>query len=198
MKNVGFALGLGALLLVSLSFSSPLLNKDSVKHDSKVNWITFEEAIELSKTEPRKIMIDLYTEWCGWCKRMDEDTFEDEDIANYLNAYYYNVKFDAEYKDDIVFNGRTYKFIKNGRRGYHELAAELANGRLSFPTTVFLDEKHRKIQPIPGYKDAVLFEQIITYFGGDMHKKMPWEKYQRVYKTKKKESEPIDALPVKH
>jgi len=142
-------------------------------------------------------MIDLYTEWCGWCKRMDKDTFEDEDIADYLNEHYYSVKFDAEYKKDIVYNGKTYKFIQNGRRGYHELAAELANGRLSFPTTVFMDEQQRLIQPLPGYKDPVLFEQIITYFGEDMHKKMPWEKYQRTYKKKGNDA-PIEAMPVKH
>lgn len=198
MKKVGIAFGFGALIFLSLSFVNPIQNSTVIGSASKVQWVTFEEAIELSKTEPRKIMVDLYTEWCGWCKRMDHDTFEDEDIANYLNAYYYNVRFDAEYKEDIIFNGKTYKFIKNGRRGYHELAAELANGRLSFPTTVFLDEKQRLIQPIPGYKDRFLFEQIITYFGQDMHKKMPWDKYQRLYQKKDKKEEPIDVMPVKH
>ena len=197
MKNVGIALGFGALLLTALSFTNTVANANLANKTSKVQWMSFEEAVEKSKTEPRKLMIDLYTEWCGWCKRMDSDTFEDDFIAEYLNAHYYPVKFDAEYKEDIVFNGKTYKFIKNGRRGYHELAAELANGRLSFPTTVFLDEKQRLIQPLPGYKDPVVFEQIITYFGDDMHKTMPWEKYQRTYKKKVIE-QPIEAVPVKH
>lgn len=197
MKNVGIALGFGALIITALSFTYPVANVNLVNKEAKVQWISFEEAVEKSKTEPRKIMIDLYTDWCGWCKRMDKDTFEDEDVADYLNDHYYNVKFDAEYKEDIIFNGKTYVYVKNGRRGYHELAAELANGRLSFPTTVFLDEKQRLIQPLPGYKDPVVFEQIITYFGEDMHKKMPWEKYQRTYK-KKLNSEPIEALPVRN
>ena len=197
MKNVGIALGFGALLFTALSFTNTVSKVALASEDAKVHWMSFEEALEKSKTEPRKMMIDLYTDWCGWCKRMDKDTFEDDDIADYLNANYYPVKFDAEYKEDIVFNGRTFKFVKNGRRGYHELAAELANGRLSFPTTVFLDEKQRLIQPLPGYKDPVVFEQIITYFGDDMHKKMPWEKYQRTYKKKMKQ-ETINAMPVKH
>ncbi|MFT4759258.1 MAG: thioredoxin-related protein [Paraglaciecola sp.] len=197
MKNVGIALGFGALIFTALSFTNSVSKMDLATKDPKVQWMSFEEAVKKSQTAPRKIMIDLYTNWCGWCKRMDKDTFEDEDVANYLNENYYNVKFDAEYKEDIIFNGQTYKYVKNGRRGYHELAAELANGRLSFPTTVFLDEKQRLIQPLPGYKEPDVFEQIITYFGEDMHKKMPWEKYQRTYK-KKLNLEPIEATPVKN
>lgn len=197
MKNIGIALGFGALILTTFSFTNTVSKITLATKDSKVHWISFEDAVKKSQTKPRKIMIDLYTEWCGWCKRMDKDTFEDEDVADYLNTHYYNVKFDAEYKEDILFNGKTYSYIKNGRRGYHELAAELANGRLSFPTTVFLDEKQRPIQPLPGYKAPDIFEQIITYFGEDMHKKMPWEKYQRTYK-KKMNTEPIEAMPVRH
>ena len=198
MKTIGVAFGFLVLIFSALSFTETFSPRPAaVSEGTAIKWMSFEEAVEKSKTNPKKIFIDLYTEWCGWCKRMDHDTFSDEDIANYLNKNYYSVKFDAEFKGDIVYNGKTYKFVQNGRRGYHELAAALANGRLSFPTTVFLDEQTRLIQAIPGYKDPLMFEQIITYFGDDMHKKMPWEKYQRTYK-KKLNSAPIDAVPVKH
>mgnify|MGYP000055673286 CR=1 FL=1 len=99
---------------------------------------------------------------------------------------YYAIKFDAEFKEDIIFKDKTYKFVNSGRRGYHQLAAEITNGRLSFPTLVFLDEEMNLIQPIPGFKDTLVFEQIVTYFANDMHKRQPWSAYQRNYKRDSK------------
>ncbi|TNE47279.1 MAG: DUF255 domain-containing protein [Bacteroidetes bacterium] len=147
----------------------------------EIEWMTIEEALERSKTEKRKIFIDVFTEWCGWCKRMDQSTFVDPSVAQYLNENYYPVKFDAEQQDEISFNNKTYRFRKNGARGYHELAAELLNNRLSFPTVVFLDENMHVIQPIPGYLEAQKLETILNYFGTDSHKTTPWETYERKF-----------------
>lgn len=149
--------------------------------NAQVQWMTVEEALEKSKTEKRKIFVDVFTDWCGWCKRMDETTFSDPAVAQYLNDNYYPVKFNAEQQDDIVFNNKTYSFRKNGARGYHELAAELLNSRLSFPTVVFMDEGLQVIQPIPGYLEALKLEAILNYFGTDSHKTTPWETYERKF-----------------
>jgi len=147
----------------------------------KVNWMTLEQALEKTKTEKRKIFVDVYTDWCGWCKRMDSTTFVNPAVANYLNEHYYPVKFNAEQQQDVTLNGKTYKFKKSGMRGHHELAAEWLNNRLSFPTTVFLDENQQLIQPIPGYQDATKMEAIANYFGGNNHKKTPWEAYEKSF-----------------
>ncbi len=150
-----------------------------------VNWMTLEQALEKSKTEKRKIFLDLYTDWCGWCKHMDSTTFVDATVAKYLNEHFYPVKFNAEQEKDIVFKDKTYKFKKNGSRGYHELAALWLNNRLSFPTVVFLDESQQLIQPVPGYQDAAKMEAIINYFGSDSHKKTPWESYEKNFSNKR-------------
>jgi len=147
----------------------------------KVQWMSLEEAQEKAKTEKRKIFIDVFTDWCGWCKRMDESTFVDPEIAKYLNDNYYPVKLNAEQQQDINFNNKTYHFRKNGARGYHELAAELLNNRLSFPTVVFLDESLNLIQSIPTYLEAPKLEAILNYFGTDSHKTTPWETYEKKY-----------------
>ncbi|MDX1910376.1 MAG: DUF255 domain-containing protein, partial [Saprospiraceae bacterium] len=138
-----------------------------------VNWMTLEQALEKSKTDKRKIFVDMYTDWCGWCKHMDSTTFIHPAVAKYLNEHFYPVKFNAEQERDIVFKDKTYHFKKNGARGYHELAALWLNNRLSFPTVVFLDENQQLIQPVPGYQDAAKMEAIINYFGSDSHKKTP-------------------------
>lgn len=147
----------------------------------KVQWMTLEEATEKAKTEKRKIFIDVFTDWCGWCKRMDESTFVDPEVAEYLNDNYYPVKLNAEQQEDINFNNKTYHFRKNGARGYHELAAELLNNRLSFPTVVFLDESMNVIQAIPTYLEAPKLETILNYFGTDSHKTTPWETYEKKF-----------------
>jgi len=148
----------------------------------KIEWLTFEEAMEKQKTEPRKIFMDVYTEWCGWCKKMDASTFADKDVIEVLNDKYYAVKFDAEQKEDIEFKGKTYKFVSGGRRGSHELAKLFLNGRMGYPTSVFLDEQLEVIQPIPGYLDATKMDMILNYFGTDAYQKMPWDTYEKQYK----------------
>lgn len=146
----------------------------------QVKWMSWEEAVEKSKTEERKIFVDIFTQWCAWCKKMDKETFSNPYVANYLNEKFYPVKLDAQQQNDILFKNETYRFINRGNRNsYHELAAMIMNGRLSYPTIVFLDEKAEVIQSIPGYRDAFEFELFITYFGENHHKQMPWSNYKR-------------------
>ena len=140
--------------------------------NSPVKWMTFEQALERSKTEKRKIFIDVYTDWCGWCKVMDKNTFTDPHVAKILNEKFYPVKFNAEQTEDVVFAGNTFKFVPNGRSGYHQLAAALLNNQLSYPTVVFLDEDFRMIQPLPGYQKAPDFHKIIQFIGEDHWRKM--------------------------
>lgn len=161
--------------------AAPTLKQE--KPQIQVQWMTLEEALEKSKTEKRKIFIDVFTDWCGWCKRMDESTFVNPEVAQYLNDNYYAVKFNAEQQEDVIFNNKTYHFKKNGARGYHELAAEWLNNRLSFPTVVFLDESMNLIQPIPGYLEAPKLETILNYFGTDSHRTTPWETYEKKFGT---------------
>ncbi len=155
---------------------------------SPVKWMSFEEALEKSKTEKRKIFVDVYTDWCGWCKVMDKNTFSEPEVAKMLNEKFYPVKFDAEQTKDIEFAGRTFKFIPSGNKGVHELAAALLNNQLSYPTVVFLDEEFRMIQPLPGYQKAPEFHRIISFIGEDHFKKMKWAEYQSVYKSPYPES----------
>lgn len=184
MKILGVTL-LAMVLLNTFTLPNETQSKiaTSFQEDTThINWMTWEEAMLLSESEPRKILLDVYTEWCYWCKRMDESTFQDTSIAAYVNEHFYPVKFDAEQKQDIEFKGKVYKFIKSGKKGFHELAAVLLNGRLSFPTLVFLDQEHNVIQSIVGYKTPGQFEKIATYFAGDHFKKTPWSTFKKNFK----------------
>lgn len=149
----------------------------------EVNWLTFEEAVELNSKEPRKIMIDVFTDWCSWCKVMDKNTFSHSVIAEYLNKTYYPVKFNAEQKEEVKFNEKIYKFVAQGARGYHELAAALLSGQMSYPSVVFLDEQVRIIHVQKGYVKAEPFDEIIKFIGGNYYQTESWEKWSAEYNS---------------
>jgi thioredoxin-related protein len=163
------------IILISLFLIIPADAQTPVK------WYTIEEAFDLTQKEPRKIMIDVYTDWCGWCKVMDSKTFNNQVIAEYLNVKFYAVKFNAEQKTDVTLNGKVYKYVPSGSKGYNQLAYELLNGRLGYPSIVFLDEKTNMIQPLQGYVEAKPFDVIVKFIGGDAYKTTKWEDFQAGY-----------------
>lgn len=145
----------------------------------QVNWLSWEEAMTLAseKDNSKKIFVDVYTDWCGWCKKMDKDTFQNPEVAAYMDKNFYMVKLDAEDVNPKEFKGRTYNFVPSGRKGYHQLAAYLLNGRLSFPTVVFMDEELNLLSPVPGYQKPLPFLNIARFFGDDIYLQKSWKDY---------------------
>lgn len=155
----------------------------------KVNWVSFEEAERLSADNPKKIMVDMYTDWCTYCKKMDSGPLCKENIINYINDNYYAVKFNAESKKNIEFNNQTYKYVKSGKNSYNELALELTRGRLSYPAIVFIDEDLNIIQAIHGYMPPDKLEKVMIYFSDDYFKTTPWVTFQRNFESSIKAKE---------
>lgn len=87
---------------------------------------TFEEAEQFAKENPKPIVIFTHTNWCKYCKIMENTTFKNAIIIKKLNDNFYFVPFDAETKRDIKFNDHVYKFKPTGTNtGIHELATAL-------------------------------------------------------------------------
>ncbi len=153
-----------------------------------VKWYTFEEAMEAHKKNPKKLMVDAYTSWCGWCRKLDAATFNNPTIAEYLNTYYYPVKFNGEGNEEITiadksFSNPAYDPAKaRGRNSRHELANFFKIS--SYPTVVFVDENLSVIQAIPGFRGPKDYEPIIAYFGMDHYKQVGWEEFQKTFKSK--------------
>jgi len=175
MKKV-FMLSISALLFISIT--------GLAQDVSTVKWYSMEEAEKLNKQQPRKIMIDVYTDWCGWCKKMDKETFNHPVIARYLNENYYPVKLDAESKEDIVFNGNTYKHVAQGAKGYHELAAGILNGEMSYPSIAYMNEKMELLGVIKGYKTVDVMEPLLNYIAEEKYTSESLENYQKTFQSK--------------
>ena len=76
----------------------------------KMVWMTLKEAQEAMLKEKRPILIDLYTDWCGWCKVMDKKTYTNPKVIAYLQANFYAVKLNAETREAVNWNEKTYNY----------------------------------------------------------------------------------------
>lgn len=144
---------------------------------AQVEWLTWEQAMERQATAPRKIIVDVYTDWCGWCKEMDRRTFSDPGIAAQISSSFYAVKLNAEQAGDLRFRGKTFTLESAGRRPTHALARELLNGKMSYPSVVFLSEQTEVIQAVPGFHAAEEFQKIVQYFGDGVYRKQAWRDF---------------------
>lgn len=154
----------------------------------EIKWVTLEEALALQKKEPKKIMMDVYTAWCGPCKMLDKNTFQNKDVAEYVNKNYYAVKFNAEGNDVVSYMGNSfsnpgYDPAKAARRNsVHQLTSYLKVR--AYPTVVFMDEKGNVIAPIVGYKTPQDLELYLKLFKDDAHKTMDTqEKFNAYYQA---------------
>ena len=147
-----------------------------------VNWISLEEAEKLNKTAPKKFLIDLYTNWCGWCKVMDQKVYSDAKVYEYINTNFYAVKLNAEQKESVIFQGKTYAFNPAlGKTGINQLAFDWGSseGRIGYPTLVFLDENLVKLEADPGYKEVPQMLQKLKFYGDNKYKTMNWQQFQQ-------------------
>ena len=112
--------------------------KAQTEKDGLVNWLSIKEAQQKNKEVQKPFIIDIYTDWCGWCKHMMKTTYSNAGIANYINSNFYPVKFDAETKDTIEYNGKIYKPTSKEPKTPHELAIKFLGTSLSYPSTMFV------------------------------------------------------------
>ncbi len=180
------------IALSAIAFTTINNTQENAQAEStEINWMSFEEAVAAQKENPKKIMIDAYTVWCGPCKMLDKNTFQNADVVNYVNKNYYAVKFNAQGNETINFKGKTYKNPRydpnkaTKRNSSHELANFF---RISaYPTILFLDEEATYLTPVKGYKTPQQLEVYLKLFATNAYKGLKtneqWNVYQQSFKS---------------
>ena len=141
-------------------FSVTAIIISSLVFSQQINWLSLEEATEVSKANPSKpILVNLYTSWCGFCKKLDKETFTNSTVTEYINQNYIPVKFNAEDKNMVNFLGINYMFVNAVRVNF--LAYVLTHGRLSYPATVVLNNKGDTQKIVLGYRSPKEFSKDI-------------------------------------
>ena len=160
----------------------------------KINWITMNEALAAQKKTPKKIIMDVYTIWCGPCKLMDKNTFSNKNVIDYINENYYAVKFNAEGTEEITFDDFTYtnpnyQEGRKGRNTTHFFADALK--LQGYPSIVFFKDDGELIQAIPGYKTPQQLEIYLKMIASDDYLEVltveEWQDYQQNFKSTFKE-----------
>ena len=153
----------------------------SAQKTEKVKWYTIEEALKLNVTAPRNMLIDVYTDWCGWCKKMDAETFDHPVIAKYINAHFYAVKFDAESSVPVKFGEHTFENPGNGgsRKTTHQFVTAL--GVSGYPTVVYFTKDLKLIGPVSGFYTAENIEPLLHFIVEEKYQSIKFEEYQKTF-----------------
>lgn len=174
MKNVLLA----ALLILS---ASGLVAQENTP---QIDWITWEEAEKRMADEPKKVLVDVYTKWCGPCKMMNQTTFQDPKVVNYINENYHAIKFDAESPETINFKGSVFKNEghdpnKKGRNSTHDLTRAIApvNGRIAYPTIVYMNEDFQILVPKQGFLRTPQIMPLLSFIAEEAYKNQSFEEY---------------------
>lgn len=168
------------ILLLVISLFSLSVSAQQIK------WMSMGEALKAQEKKPKKIFVDVYTDWCGPCKLLDRKTFKNKDVVEFVNDNYYPVKFNAEGNDEFDYQGNTYsnpnyKPGKKGRNSQHIFASSLKI--TAYPTMAFFDEEGSFIFPIPGYHTPQQLEIYLKMIHSDDYKSITTQKAFNEYEN---------------
>lgn len=149
----------------------------SFSQSQKIEWMTIEEALKAQEKAPKKIVMDVFTDWCGWCKVMDRDTFTDSAVAAYISKNYYAVKMNAEQQKAFVYKGQTFNLLTNGGSSMNQFVLAITNNKPSYPSLAYFTESGDVLTVVPGFRKPGELLLILKYLGEDKYKTTKFEDF---------------------
>ncbi len=160
------------LLTIILSLASHTL---CYSQATEIKWMSLSEVETAMKKKPKKIFVDVYTDWCGWCKRLDATSYKDAAVIKYINENFYSVKLDAEMKTPVTYRGKTYNYEASLKK--NAVANQFMGASGGYPTLTYLDENFKVLTVNPGYVDGPAFLKTLKYYGDNYYLNMDVNKY---------------------
>lgn len=151
---------------------------------AQVNWQTIEQASQTDNSKNKKLyFIDFSTSWCGWCKKMDRETFADPVVSAILNKYYIAVHFDAEGSSSFTWNGTKYSGVQpqGGKSQTHPFTRAILGQKIGYPSFAIFNRTGGLTQILQGYHNAYDFSMILWYFCSGDNNKYTFDEYQKIF-----------------
>ena len=157
-----------AALVPALLLAGPFPGGVPSARAAGVAWRAWNDGLAAAAGSGKPVIVDVYTDWCGWCKRMDRDTYSRAEVSEYLNRHFVVVRLNAESNERVSYGGRALT------------ARSLAGGFqvTGYPTTIFLRASGEHMVNVPGYLPPDKFMKLVRYIGdGAMDRGIKWEEY---------------------
>ena len=145
----------------------------------KIAWMNPEEMSARYVISKRPIIVDVYTSWCYYCKVMDNSTWQNDSVINYLRDRFYTVKIDAESKQPLMWMGEKFEYIPKYK--LNTLAIKLLQGNMVYPSTVIIPENGEP-EILKGAFTAAEMEMVLKYYGDKQNETSTPQNFQKKFR----------------
>jgi thioredoxin-related protein len=166
-----FVITLGFLVVMGIALSLTLAPSES-SSEGRLHWVRFDEGSSTALQQKKKLLVDVYTNWCTWCKKMDKEVYADERVIRSISSNFVVVKLNAESDKKLNYQGSNMSEMDFAR----------SVGVTGYPTTLFFDENLKPITSLPGYVTAETFVDILNYIGQNHYKTTSYQEYLKTLK----------------
>jgi len=155
------------LAVIVFAFTSLAQGVEGNGKKNKITWQTFDKGVELAKKEKKMMVLDIYADWCHWCKVMDKDTYGNPEVVKYAQESLVMAKLNAETDEKFKFKEGNY----SGRQ------LSMMFGVEGFPSTIFLNSEGELITTVSGFIPADRFILMLKYLEGNWYEKMKFDEF---------------------
>jgi thioredoxin-related protein len=156
--------------------SSDIKENIPEKPDTSLTWYKYDEGLAKAKKEKKHVVLHFYTNWCGWCKRMDKQTFADQQVRRVLNEDYVTIRVNGQSGENVSIDGKDAT----------ERQVAGMYGVRAYPITWFLKPSGERIAPKSGYCSAEEFLYILNWVKDDLYEKMSFQEFVQQEQNKTK------------
>lgn len=153
---------------------------------AQVKWQTIDQASQVNtKNNKKMFFIDFSTSWCGWCKKMDRDTFSDPVVAAILNKYFIPVRFDAEGNSSFSWNDVKYSNtqVPGQKAQTHPFTRAILGQKIGYPSFAVFNSQRGLTQILQGYQGAYEFSMQLWYLCSGDSQRYTYDEYQQIFQT---------------